>query len=291
MATVRYTTVNGEVIAEKRAGVRRFYVPDAVGATVALLDSSQVQSDTFGFWPYGEEQARSGSTPTALRFGGGLGYYSDPSSVIYLAEGHLRADRGRLLTPNAMPSDQRTYAFAANRPSAFVPPRSRRAKPRPVGACKCDDVIANARRQVGQECYQPAQDPKSKWCSDVWWQAQKEAGCGFDAYCASRPKVGWPCHKRCAPEMIHNRIQCICARLKQLGKWEQPCKKPQPGDLVTWEIGGSTPCGFHSGVITKVNPDGSLAEACYCSSADGSKVVCAPPKPEYRVKACAHVCR
>ena len=40
---VRYTVVNGEVIAEKRSGVRRLYVPDLLGSTVALLDSTQTQ--------------------------------------------------------------------------------------------------------------------------------------------------------------------------------------------------------------------------------------------------------
>ena len=44
---VRYTTVNGRVIAEKRNGVRSYYVADALGSTVALLDNTQSKTDTF----------------------------------------------------------------------------------------------------------------------------------------------------------------------------------------------------------------------------------------------------
>ena len=43
----RYTVIDGEIIAEKRNGVRRLYVPDPLGSTVALVDNTQVQTDTF----------------------------------------------------------------------------------------------------------------------------------------------------------------------------------------------------------------------------------------------------
>jgi hypothetical protein len=77
MPTVRYTVMDGEIIAEKRAGVRRFYVPDPLGSTRALLDNTQTQTDTFDYWPYGEERSRTGTTPTPFRFVGTAGYYRD----------------------------------------------------------------------------------------------------------------------------------------------------------------------------------------------------------------------
>src|SRR5947207_10899889 len=72
--TVRYTVINGEVIAEKRNGVRRLYVPDPLGSTVALLDNVQTQTDTFSYWPYGEESARTGTTATPFRYLGGFAF-------------------------------------------------------------------------------------------------------------------------------------------------------------------------------------------------------------------------
>src|SRR5438067_6061627 len=94
---VRYTVVGGEVIAEKRAGVRRLYVPDPLGSTVALLDNTQTQTDTFAYWPYGEERSRTGTTPTPFRFVGTAGYYRDSGSRVYVRARHLDISKGRWL--------------------------------------------------------------------------------------------------------------------------------------------------------------------------------------------------
>src|SRR5947207_2497373 len=51
---VTCTVVNGEVLSENRGGVKRDYLPDPLGSTVALLDNTQTKTDTFTYWPYGE---------------------------------------------------------------------------------------------------------------------------------------------------------------------------------------------------------------------------------------------
>ena len=43
--TTRYTVIDGEIIAEKRNGVRKQYVPDSQGSTVALLDNTQTPTE------------------------------------------------------------------------------------------------------------------------------------------------------------------------------------------------------------------------------------------------------
>jgi RHS repeat-associated protein len=98
MGTVRYTTANGEVIAEKRGGVRRQYIPDPLGSTVALLDNSQARTDTFQYWPYGEESGRTGTTATPLRFVGTWGYYRDSAAREYVRARHLDIRAGRWAT-------------------------------------------------------------------------------------------------------------------------------------------------------------------------------------------------
>src|SRR3712207_4674980 len=102
MPTVRYTTVNGEVLAEKRSGTRRLYVPDPLGSTVALLDSTQAETDTFSYWPYGEEQSRTGTTPTPFRFLGTRGYYSDSTSKSYVRARYLDRQKGRWMTADPL---------------------------------------------------------------------------------------------------------------------------------------------------------------------------------------------
>jgi hypothetical protein len=98
MATVRYTTINGEVIAEKRNGVRRLYTPDPLGSTVALLDNTQTQTDTFTYWPYGEVRTRTGTTTTPFQFVGTRGLYRDSSVRIYARLRYIDAVLGRWLT-------------------------------------------------------------------------------------------------------------------------------------------------------------------------------------------------
>ena len=43
--TVTYLTINGEIISETRSGVRADYLPDALGSTIALTNSSNTITD------------------------------------------------------------------------------------------------------------------------------------------------------------------------------------------------------------------------------------------------------
>src|SRR5947207_7416262 len=98
----RYTVVDGEVIAQKRGGVRSLYVPDPLGSTVALLDNTQSQTDTFTYWPYGEVNTRAGTTATPFQFVGTLGYYRDSATRTYVRARTYRQDIGRWLTPDSI---------------------------------------------------------------------------------------------------------------------------------------------------------------------------------------------
>src|SRR2546421_9021427 len=91
----RYTVIDGEVIAENRNGVRSLYVPDPLGSTVALLDNTQAQTDTFSYWPYGENNGRTGTTATPFQYVGKKGYYRDSVSRTYVRARTLRSDLGR----------------------------------------------------------------------------------------------------------------------------------------------------------------------------------------------------
>ena len=115
----RYTVVDGEVIAEKRGGVRHQFVPDPLGSTIALLDNTQTQTDTFTYWPYGEEQSRTGTTATPLRFVGTLGYYRDSSTRSYVRARYLSTQQGRWLTQDPIGfdgGDFNLYRYTANQP-------------------------------------------------------------------------------------------------------------------------------------------------------------------------------
>lgn len=126
MATVRYTVINSEVIAEKRSGVRRQYVPDPLGSTVALLDNTQAKTDTFTYWPYGEEATRTGTTATSFRYVGTLGYYRDSATKSYVRARYLDTKLGRWVSEDPVylgdsnAPDYNAYCYVSNRPTVLV---------------------------------------------------------------------------------------------------------------------------------------------------------------------------
>ena len=125
MATVRYTTINGEVIAEKRGGVRSLYVPDPLGSTVALLDSTQSQTDTFSYWPYGENRTRTGTTATPLQFVGTKGCRRDSPSKTYMRARTLDAVKARWMTQDPLGfsgGDANLYRYVANKATSTTDP-------------------------------------------------------------------------------------------------------------------------------------------------------------------------
>lgn len=125
MGTVRYTVIDREVIAEKRSGVRKQYVPDPLGSTVAMLDNTQTQTDTFSYWPYGELASRTGSTPTPFQYVGTEGYYSNSIDRVYVRARILSTQLGRWLTEDPMNfrlSNFNLYLYSYLRPSCLTDP-------------------------------------------------------------------------------------------------------------------------------------------------------------------------
>ena len=115
--SVRYLTVDGEILSEKRGADKRDYLPDPLGSTAALLDSSQIKSDTFTYWPYGEVRTRTGSTPTPFQFVGTLGYYTDlGTDRVYVRARIYIPSLGRWLTADPLWPREDAYGYAALRP-------------------------------------------------------------------------------------------------------------------------------------------------------------------------------
>lgn len=125
MATVRYTVINGEIISENRNGVRRVYVSDSQGSIMALLDSTQTITDSFDYWPHGEESNRTGTTPTPFRYLGAVGYYRDSSSRDYVRHRVLDKRTGRWMTQDPIGfegGDVNLYRYVRNNPIRFTDP-------------------------------------------------------------------------------------------------------------------------------------------------------------------------
>ncbi len=89
-----------------------------------MLDSAQTQTDSFSYWPYGEDLTRTGTTATPFRFLGTWSHYSDSSRRLTCASHTADLRMGRRLTPAANRSVTR-YAYA---PPAAYPPSGLTAK-------------------------------------------------------------------------------------------------------------------------------------------------------------------
>lgn len=125
MGVVRYTVINGEVVAEKRDGIRRQYVPNPHGSTVVLLDNTQVKTDTFTYWPYGEEIRHTGTTQTPFRYMGAMGYYKDSPGRLYVRARSFRTNVGKWLTSDPISfygGSLNLYEYLHGNPPTYADP-------------------------------------------------------------------------------------------------------------------------------------------------------------------------
>lgn len=155
MGTVRYTVIDGEIVEEKRNGVHSTYVPDPLGSTVALLDNTQTKSDTFSYWPYGENDGRTGTTPTPFQFVGTAGYYRDAADRTSARRRTLKTALGRWLTPDptGIAGGFNYYAYGMGSPTSFTDMSGLIVTTSPWDAAR----LADCRRMLPGACHDCAQ--------------------------------------------------------------------------------------------------------------------------------------
>ncbi|MCH7903469.1 MAG: hypothetical protein IH944_02750 [Armatimonadetes bacterium] len=122
MATNRYTVFGGEILAENRAGTKRDYVPDSLGSTRALLNSSQTQTDTYDYWPYGEEKSHTGASVTPFTFVGAYGYFSGDAGGTYVRARWYSGSHGAWTTSDPLWPSLLPYQYANASPESLIDP-------------------------------------------------------------------------------------------------------------------------------------------------------------------------
>ena len=122
MATVRYTGATGRLFAEKRGGARKAYRTDALGSTVSLYDNSQAKTDTFTYWPYGEDRVVSNPTGTKNRFVGGYQCRTQIDGSIYMRARVEEPRDGRFMTVDPLWPLEVPYSYGLASPSSRSDP-------------------------------------------------------------------------------------------------------------------------------------------------------------------------
>jgi len=121
MPVTNYLTVDGEILSEVRDTTTRDYVPDPLGSTLLLLDTTQTITDRFDWWPYGELRSHTGSSATPFGYVGTMGYYADQvSDRLYVRARYLRPQTGRWQTVDPLWPEQNAYEYAYAAPTTYV---------------------------------------------------------------------------------------------------------------------------------------------------------------------------
>src|SRR5512141_985268 len=186
MPATTYETLEGEILGETRGGVERDYLPDPLGSTAALIDSSQAKTDTFAYWPYGEERSHTGTSVTPFRFAGTLGYYRDDVGRTYVRARHLLTKNARWLTVDPLWPDESAYGYAAKSPANWSDPAGKKCPPKPCSqwykdnwktfrkGCQliCEQLVCSdlppiakqaCQRWCKSECRKAGPDKPPKW--------------------------------------------------------------------------------------------------------------------------------
>jgi len=121
--SVVYGNAFGGIISENRGGTVRTYVPDTLGSTIAMMDSTGTETDSWTYWPYGEVRTRTGTNSTPFTFVGTLGYFADiVSSFTYVRARFLRSDLARWLTVDPLWPKEAAYSYVDAGPSVSRDP-------------------------------------------------------------------------------------------------------------------------------------------------------------------------
>jgi RHS repeat-associated protein len=121
--TVTYTTINGQILSENRNGVKSDYIPDPLGSTAALVNASHTITDTFSWWPFGEQRSHAGSSVTPFGFTGTLGCYTDSiSNRIYEQRRILRPQTTQWQTVDPLWPYESAYSYVGQNPISATDP-------------------------------------------------------------------------------------------------------------------------------------------------------------------------
>jgi RHS repeat-associated protein len=208
-----YLTVDGEILAESAGGVSRDYVSDPLGSVVALLDSTQSETDTVSYWPYGEELSSSGTSQSPFRYVGSLGYHSDlRSRRTYVRARSYAPPTGRWLSRDPLWPEESAYCYSP----AIIDPSG-------LGGSPCTDLLKpgnKANKNLLDCLYKAGDDTKKiKKCIRDFAGGMTDNACDY-AGCeggsrieggnpGTNPECGKDDYPKCYQKYIADLCKCV----------------------------------------------------------------------------------
>jgi RHS repeat-associated protein len=77
-------------------------------------------TDTFSYSPFGELKSRTGTTPTPFQYIGTRGYYTDPSSRVYVRARTYQPNYARWMSVDPLWPGESAYGYARGNPVLFI---------------------------------------------------------------------------------------------------------------------------------------------------------------------------
>ncbi len=191
MGIVRYTVANGQLPAASRDGVAKRYVGDPLGSTAALVDTTGAITDTFTYWPYGEERIRTGTTPTPFRYVGTLGYYRDDAGRSYVRARALAPTRGRWLTNDPRRHGGNDPWYANANPTTAVDPSGLDSKKPKV--CYDEDACKKAKISCDTQTTGSGMGNRIYWERICAKDPRNPLGGARDCGCCNKGEFVRPC--------------------------------------------------------------------------------------------------
>ncbi|WP_052457225.1 RHS repeat-associated core domain-containing protein [Streptomyces sp. AcH 505] len=104
---------SGTLTAIKTGGASQYYLTDAQGSVIGLVDASGRRTATYSYGPYGEARTNSGPAGQPYRY---TGSYLDPSGLYKMGARYYDPALGRFTQPDPSGKEANLYAYANGDP-------------------------------------------------------------------------------------------------------------------------------------------------------------------------------
>lgn len=196
MATVRYTNIEGQIVAEKRGGVRRTYVPDVLGSTMVVVGAGETVAASYRFWPFGEVVSTSSPIQIPFLYVGTYGYRKPGLGPTYVRARWLTVTRGRWLSPDPLELTLQ-YEYVRSQPTRLIDPSGLTCCAPSGGTSQgdCEKIVGfiNDVLKHLPHSDKKAQIPKD-WCRFLCLQAKSFDECAINIvdYACGKAGAGFP---------------------------------------------------------------------------------------------------